>query len=125
MPDTISVPPVFDLARRANGSLSSAEADTGSAVVAHARQCEASGGGCGPGKAVLMDDGYQGTYAYCPAAAELDRQALRYLAEDSRREQHTRSEGTWPQGLLSEADQGLLARQVLEWIASNPGVHDQ
>ncbi|MGW2421483.1 hypothetical protein ACWC0C_19915 [Streptomyces sp. NPDC001709] len=125
MPDTIPVLPVFTLARRANGSLSSAEADTGAAVVAHARQCEASGGGCGPGKSVLTDDGYQGTFAYCPAATALDRAASQHLAEDSRREQRTRSEGTWPQGLLSETDQGLLARQVLDWIENHPGIHDQ
>ncbi|MET9778618.1 hypothetical protein ABZ023_30940 [Streptomyces sp. NPDC006367] len=125
MPITIPVPSVFDLARRANGSLSSAQADTGAAVVAHARHCEASGGGCGPGKSVLTDDGYQGTYAYCPAATELDRKGLEYLAEDSNRERRTYAEGTWPQGLLSEADQGLLARQVLDWIASHPGIHDQ
>ncbi|MFF5019433.1 hypothetical protein [Streptomyces sp. NPDC001165] len=121
----IPVPRVFDLARRATGFLSSAATDTGAALVAHAPKCEASGGGCGPGRAVLTDDGYQGTYAYCPAAAELDRKALEYLAEDGRREQRTCTEGTWPQGLLSEADQGLLARQVLDWIENHPGIHDQ
>ena len=125
MPDTIPVTSVFDLARRANGSLSSAHADTAHAVIAHARQCEASGGGCGPGQSVPIDDGYQDTYGYCPAAAELDRAALQHLAEDSSREQRTRSEGTWPHGLLSVPDQGLLARQVLDWTASHPGIHDQ
>ncbi|MFD7552289.1 hypothetical protein [Streptomyces sp. NPDC059816] len=125
MSDTISVSPVFDLAHRANGSLSSAQADTAAAVVVHARQCAASGAGCGPGKAVLTDDGYQGTYAYCPAVTDLDRRALRHLAEDRHREQRTRSEGTWPQGLLSPADQGTLAQQVLDWITAHPGIHDQ
>ncbi|MGW2658528.1 hypothetical protein ACWC1D_33375 [Streptomyces sp. NPDC001478] len=74
---------------------------------------------------MLTDDGCQGTYAYCSAAAELDRQSLQHLADDSRREQRTHTEGTWPHGLLSEADQGVLARQVLDWIDAHPGIHDQ
>ncbi|MFJ3097905.1 hypothetical protein [Streptomyces hydrogenans] len=124
-PISLTVTPVFNLAARGNGSLSAFAADSLNAVVMHSKQCEAQNGGCGPAGSSLTDDGWQGTYGYCAPAHDLERQSLEQLAEDGRRDEQARENGTWPQALLSPADRATLAREVLDWVASHPGHHDQ
>ncbi|PVD04502.1 hypothetical protein [Streptomyces sp. CS014] len=107
--------PVFTLAHRANGASSSAYVAATAAASQHEHDCRE----CGPGKAVLMDDGWQPTFQPCPAGHQLRIEQARVWDEDHG--------GTYQHGMrpLSGADRQLLAGQVLDYLNARPAVYDQ
>lgn len=119
----ISILPTFNLRQRGNGYLSSAACNTGNALTAHTTTCENNGGGCGPGKSVLTDDGWQPTTGHCAPAAALSQQWAQHVDDDRTRDTNAHLAGTWPQSLLSDDDRRTLLAELAAWFTARPGIH--
>lgn len=104
----------FTLARRAQGFGSSAHLAAAARLCTHTQGCI----DCGEGRSVLLDDGWQPTFQYCPAAKDLDRAALEISRSDQARAKE-RATGRAP---LNAGDRAILAREVVDSARQDPTV---